>query len=301
MKVAYVFPGQGSQYVGMGRDICQHFPEAKAVFDLADSVLGFSLSHLCFDGPEDELRQTVNVQPAIVTMSLACLVVAQDRLYAPSFVAGHSLGEYTALATAGVLDFANTIRLARERGRFMREAGQKSPGAMAAVLGMNEDKLGEVCAATGTRIANINCPGQLVISGHCDAIAHALDLARSVGARRVLPLAVSGAFHTELMRPALAGLKHIIDGLSFAEPKIPIIANTSAKPIVSAEVLKAELLEQLCACVQWQSSVEYMISQGVTTFIEIGPGKVLSGLIKHTNPEVEIRNIGEAELVHNQI
>jgi [acyl-carrier-protein] S-malonyltransferase len=230
-------------------------------------------------------------------MSLACLAAAKEKLPAPSFVAGHSLGEYTALAAAGVLDFADTIRLARERGRLMHEAGQKSQGAMSAVLGMDEDKLAEVCAETGTRIANINCPGQLVISGQRDLIARASELAKGGGARRVMPLAVSGAFHTELMRPAAAGLKTFLDGLSFAEPKVPVVANTSARPVTGGAALKAELLEQLCACVQWQRSIEYMTSQGVTTFIEIGPGKVLTGLVKRINSEAEIKNVGEAELV----
>ncbi|MFH0941887.1 MAG: ACP S-malonyltransferase [Chloroflexota bacterium] len=297
MKAAYVFPGQGSQWVGMGRDLHQRFEQAKAVFEQADSALGFSLSRLCFEGPEAELRETVNVQPAIVAVSLACLAAARDKLPAPAFVAGHSLGEYTALAASGALDFAATISLVRERGRLMHEAGRKSPGAMVAVLGMAEDKLAEICAATGTKIANINCPGQLVVSGNSDGVARASELARNGGARKVVPLAVSGAFHTELMRPAASGLRRFLEGLVFNEPRVPIVANTTAEPVTGGEALKTELLEQLCTCVQWQRSVEYMIARGVTIFIEIGPGKVLGGLIKRINPEVEIQNIGDAEAI----
>lgn len=299
MKVAYVFPGQGSQFVGMGRELCQQFPSAQAVFEQADAVLGFPLSRLCFEGPEAELRETVNVQPAIVTMSLACMAAARDRLPEPSFVAGHSLGEYTALAAGGVLDFAKTIRLARERGRLMHKAGIKSPGAMVAVIGMDEDKLARICVTTGTQIANINCPGQLVISGSSDAVARASEIARGSGARRLVPLAVSGAFHTELMRPAASGLGQFLEDFVFNEPKVPIVANTSAKVVTNGAALKTELLEQLCACVQWQRSVEYIISQGVTTFIEFGPGKVLCGLIKRINPEVDIQNIGDAGAINN--
>ncbi|RJQ39112.1 MAG: [acyl-carrier-protein] S-malonyltransferase [Dehalococcoidia bacterium] len=299
MLVAYVFPGQGSQFVGMGRDLYQQSPAAKAVFDEADAVLGFSLSRLCFEGPEEELRQTMNVQPAIVVMSLACLVSARDKLPVPAFVVGHSLGEYTALAAAGVIGFADAIRLARERGRLMHEAGLQSPGAMVAVLGMDEDKLAPICAASGVQIANINCPGQLVISGSREGIARASDLAKSAGAKRLVPLAVSGAFHTELMRPAAGGLAQFLDGLVFAEPEVPIVANTTAEPVDSGAALKSELKEQLCRCVRWQRSVEYMVDDGVTTFIEIGPGKVLSGLIKRINPGVETQNIGDAVTINN--
>lgn len=297
MKVAYVFPGQGAQWVGMGLDLYQCFEQSRAVFEQADAALGFPLSHLCFEGPEAELRDTVNVQPAIVTVSLACLAAVRDKLPAPAFVAGHSLGEYTALAVSGALDFNTAVSLARERGRLMHEAGCQSPGSMAAVLGIDEDKLAGICAETGTRIANINCPGQLVVSGHTGGVARAVEMAKAGGARRVVPLAVSGAFHTELMRPAALGLSQFLDDLDFGEPEVPIIANTTAEPVAGGEALKSELLEQLCNCVQWQRSVEYMISRGVNTFIEIGPGKVLSGLIKRINPEVETRNIGDAAVI----
>jgi [acyl-carrier-protein] S-malonyltransferase len=302
MKVAYVFPGQGAQWVGMGRDLYHNFDAARAVFEQADQALGFPLSRLCFDGPEDELVQTVNSQPAIVTVSFACLEASRGLnagLPPPRFVAGHSLGEYTALAAAGVLDFATTVYLARERGRLMHEAGELTPGGMAAIIGLDEPPLAEVCEQTGARIANINCPGQIVISGAEDNLAQAVDLVKARGAYRAIPLQVSGAFHTPLMQLAVDGMAEIIATLSFNQPTVPIIGNTTAKPLVTAESVKQELLNQLCHCVQWQPSVEYMINEGVSTFIELGPGKVLAGLIKRIDRDVKIINIGDVEAVNN--
>jgi [acyl-carrier-protein] S-malonyltransferase len=302
MKVAYVFPGQGAQWVGMGRDLYQGFASAKAVFDQADEALGFPLSKLCFEGPEDELLQTINAQPAIVTVSFACLEAIRGvNVVAPAaFVAGHSLGEYTALAAAGVLDFATTVYLARERGRLMHEAGQITPGGMAAIIGLDEAALNEVCVQSGARIANINCPGQIVISGAEDNLTKAMDLAKAKGAHRVIRLQVSGAFHTPLMQPAVDGMARVIANLSFKPPAVPIIGNTTAQPLATAELVKDELLRQLCNCVQWQRSVEYMVGDGVSTFIEIGPGRVLVGLIKRIDRSVNIVNIGDAEAVKNK-
>ena len=302
MKVAYVFPGQGAQWVGMGRDLHENFSSAKTVFEQADEALKFPISRLCFDGPEDELRQTINAQPAIVTVSFACLKALQEanrdnELPLPAFLAGHSLGEYTALAVAGVLDFPTTVYLARERGRLMHEAGQKRPGSMAAIIGLDEILLTEVCQETDTRIANINCPGQLVISGAVENLGKAMDLAKAKGAHRAIPLQVSGAFHTPLMQSAVDGMFEIISTLSFSDPAIPIIGNTTAQPLTTADAIKEELLKQLCNCVQWQRSIEYMIDNGVSTFVEIGPGKVLTGLIKRINHGVELINIGDVEAI----
>jgi len=304
MKVSYIFPGQGSQWVGMGRDLYDNFESAKAAFEQADETLRFPLSRLCFEGPEDELRQTINAQPAIVTVSFACLraihEVSGNNAFPPAtFVAGHSLGEYTALVAAGVLDFADAVYLARERGRLMHEAGLKKRGGMVAIIGLDESSLGEVCEESSTQIANINCPGQLVISGADEDLTRAIDLAKARGAYRTIPLQVSGAFHTPLMQPAVDGMSEVIASLSFHEPNIPIIGNTTAQPLTTAELIKEELLKQLCNCIQWQRSIEYMINDGVSTFIEIGPGRVLAGLIKRINRNVKTLNIGDVDAIKN--
>lgn len=281
-KTAYVFPGQGSQWTGMGHDLYTSLPEARAVFEEADSVLGFPLSRLCFEGPDDVLRQTINAQPAIMTVSVAYLR-ASPQLKGrpqPSFVAGHSLGEYTALVAAGTLSFADALRLARERGRLMQEAGNQTSGGMLAVIGLDEATVQSVCQATGMEIANINCPGQIAISGPSQVLEEATQLAKQKGAQRVVPLPVSGAFHSRLMQPAADGMARAVSNLEFQDAAVPIVANTTAQPMTSGKELKAELLSQLCHSVLWQKSVELMTNEGIIEFVEIGPGQVLTGLIK---------------------
>ncbi len=288
-QTAYVFPGQGSQWVGMARDLHATSPPAREVFQEADSALGFSLSRLCFEGPEEALRQTVNAQPAILTVSIAYLRSNESSpsvTGTPAFVAGHSLGEYTALIAAGVLTFGDALCLARERGRLMQEAGERHPGGMLAVIGLDENAVRDVCDACGIQIANINCPGQIAVSGAAEPLARAAELAKSRGAHRVVPLQVSGAFHSRLMESASQGMARATSGLDFRDAAIPVVANTTALPITDGGAIRSELLEQLLNCVQWQKSVEYMIGQGVTTFIEIGPGQVLTGLIKRIGRDV---------------
>jgi len=292
-KVAYVFPGQGAQWVGMAKELYSSSPQAKAILDEADQVLGFPLTQLCFEGPEETLRQTINAQPAIFTVSLAYLRDTPQLQEVPSYVAGHSLGEYTALVAAQVLNFADALYLARERGRLMQEAGERESGGMAAVLGLEEDQVKEICNDSGVQIANINCPGQIVVTGPSKSLEQAIRLAEAKGARRVVPLQVSGAFHSPLMKPAAEGLSQVVAELDFHDPVIPIVANTTARPITTAEGVKEELLNQLCNCVQWHRSIEYMIDDGVSNFIEIGPGQVLTGLIKRINKEVQTQNIGQ--------
>jgi [acyl-carrier-protein] S-malonyltransferase len=283
----------------MGVDIYARYPSARAVFDEVDETLDFHLSRLCFEGPEAELIQTINVQPAVLTVSIACLRAAQeasgDSLPTPAFVAGHSLGEYTALVAAGVLSLPEAASLVRERGRLMHEAGNKKAGGMLAIIGLDEKAAKEICLAAGTHVSNINSPGQIVISGAEENLAQAKRLAEAKGARRVIPLKVSGAFHSHLMGPAVDSLASAISGLTFRKPLVPLVANVTGEALTDVEAIKRELIDQLLNCVQWQRSVENMIAAGVTTFFEIGPGQVLTGLIKRISTGVQVFNICNAE------
>jgi len=297
--VAYVFPGQGAQSTGMGLDLYNSYPSAKKVFDEADVSLGFSLSRLCFEGPDDELTKTHNVQPAILVVSIACLKALEEAAIAnfpsPTFVAGHSLGEYTALVAAGVLGLADAVLLVRERGRLMYEAGLKNPGSMLAIIGMDVETVKDICFHSGTEISNMNCPGQIVISGATQALAEANKLAKIKGARVLIPLKVSGAFHSALMESVIAEFSEIVSSFRFHPPSIPVVSNVTAQPLTDVDSIKEELVKQLRNCIQWQSSVEYMVHNGVTTFYEIGPGRVLSGLIRRINSELQIFNISGLE------
>lgn len=298
-KVAYVFPGQGSQSTGMGLDLYNAYTSAREVFDEADASLGFSLSRLCFEGPEEELTKTHNVQPAILVASIAGLKALETAAIAdlplPAFLAGHSLGEYTALVAAGALGLADAVLLVRERGRLMYEAGLKNHGSMLAVIGLDEETVKDVCLQTGTEISNVNCPGQIVISGAVQALAEANRLGKTKGARAMIPLKVSGAFHSALMEPVIAEFGKIIANVRFRSPDIPVISNVTAQPLTDVDSIKKELVKQLRNCIQWQRSVEYMIRSGVATFYEIGPGRVLSGLIRRINSKLRIFNISGIE------
>jgi [acyl-carrier-protein] S-malonyltransferase len=295
-STALVFPGQGSQYVGMGHDLFEQYVAARAIFEQADALLGFCLSELCFHGPEEELNDTANAQPAIVAMSAALLAVLNDKAHgelAPAFVAGHSLGEYSAWLAGGVLNLSATLRLVRERGRVMKEAGEKAPGAMAAVLGMDIAALQAICDEVGdVWLANDNCPGQVVVSGRKPALEQALQLAIAHGARRTVPLVVSIAGHSPLMQSAAEAFAPTVEGLPLARAAVPIIGNVTAGPLVEPAEIRREMLQHLTSGVRWVDSVRYMVAHGVQTFIEIGPKDVLSGLIRRIDRSVCTLHIG---------
>ncbi len=302
-RVALVFPGQGAQFVGMGRDICRTFPVARAIFDLADEVLGFALSHLCFEGPEDELRETVNAQPAILTLSLALLGAIQHspRPITAELAAGHSLGEYSALAATKALSVADAVSLARRRGELMQQAGKKNPGAMSAVIGLDRLALDDICQETGVFIASFNSPDQTVISGCTPDVKNAERLAKERGARKVTPLQVSGAFHTPFMAQTAEELAAAIDEVTWANPCLPVIGNTTAAPLSSTDAVKNELTRQLTHPIRWQESIETMTAKGVDTFVEIGPGRILSGLIKRINPAARTVCLGDSVAVNKYL
>lgn len=320
-QVAFLFPGQGSQTVGMGLDAYQQSAAARRVFAAFDDTLAFPLSQLCFNGPEDTLRSTINAQPAIVAVSLAYLAAFQEALspqssswsfpLAPSYTAGHSVGECTALVVAGALDLSETAFLVRERGRLMHEEEVACPGSMAAIIGLDDQTLQHVCQEATIQakeeleaspsshpglgavvVANYNAPGQIVLSGELRALEIASKMASARGAKRVLPLAVSGAFHSPVMAPAVEPLSRSVLQVDLHDATIPIISNITAAPLVDAAQLRKELAEQIAASVQWTRTIEYLSSVGVTTFFEIGPGKALAGMIKRIVKGASIITIG---------
>ena len=301
--VAFIFPGQGSQVVGMGRDLAAQHPEAAAVFAEADAVLGFPLSHLCFEGPAEVLTDTINAQPAILAASIAALRAweATNDIPRPRYVAGHSRGEYSALCAAGALSLADGLRLVRERGRLMKRAGEAQPGGMAAVLGLDRALLEAACARAGqetgrvVQIANDNAPGQIVISGDRTALERAGELAKAAGAKRVIPLAVSIAAHSPLMQSALDDFRRAVEATPMRPPAIPVISNVQARPLDGPSAIREELVLQLISPVRWTESVGWMAAQGVMTFIEIGPGTVLTGLVKRIAPAARTANVGDTE------
>lgn len=302
MTTAWVFPGQGSQVVGMGRELYDPFSAARTVFEEADAALGFSISSLCFDGPEDLLTATENAQPALLTTSYAFLEAARQRanpliLEQPAFVAGHSLGEYSALLAAGAFDLATAVRLVRRRGELMAAA---SAGTMAAILGLDEAPLEALCKQVAGEgegedwqvvIANYNAPGQLVISGGVSGVQRVSELAKAAGAKRAVPLKVSAAFHSPLMRDAASAMAQVLADAPIADLQVPVLANVTADERQSAASVREELTQQVASPVRWVASIEYMTQRGVDTFIEVGPGNVLAGLIKRIAPQAQTISI----------
>jgi [acyl-carrier-protein] S-malonyltransferase len=299
-KTAFVFPGQGAQTVGMGKALAEKFPEVKAVFETADEALGFSISELCFEGPADQLTRTENTQPAILTMSVAVYQLVKQLGLQPIFTAGHSLGEYSALVASGSLSFQDAVRLVRQRGMFMEEAVPTGKGAMAAVMGLERDALADVCQTISgqgrtVELANLNSPGQIVISGTKEGVEQAGQLAKEKGARRVIPLQVSGPFHSSLMRPAAERLAEPLAEVKINAAVPPVVCNFSARPVEKPDEIKHALLSQVSSPVLWEDAIRWMIEQGVDTFVEIGPGNVLSGLIKKIDRRVTTLAVGDQE------
>lgn len=305
---AFLFPGQGSQQIGMAQAAVEACPAARAALDEADAVLGFALSRLMAEGPEETLTDTINAQPALLAASIALLRTLESELGAQTgtsalpgvFVAGHSLGEYTALVAAGSLGYADALRLVRERGRLMKEAGARSPGMMAAVLGLDEEKVAAICAeatAQGgiAQVANDNCPGQVVISGDMGGMETAMAALRAAGAKKVAPLAVSIAAHSPLMKPAAEELQAAIAATPLSPPQVPVIGNTTAQPLASVDAIRTELAAQLTGSVRWTATVQWLADAGVTSFVEVGPGEVLSGLVKRAARGATRYSIGDPD------
>ncbi|MEK3736035.1 MULTISPECIES: ACP S-malonyltransferase [Paenibacillus] len=301
-KIAFVFPGQGAQAVGMGRDVYEALPHSRAVFEKGDEVLGFSLSQLIFEGPDSDLKQTVNTQPALLTASVAYLEALRDQGMKPDYVAGHSLGEYSALVAAGVLSYEDAVRLVRLRGRFMEEAVPGGQGAMAAVLGAERDALAELCRSVSeengvVELANVNCPGQIVVSGSQAGVNGVVQRVKEAGGKRAIPLEVSGPFHSSMMKAAADRLADELKSVTFNAPAVPVIVNVTAAPVTDPEEIRELLVRQVYSPVLWQDSIEWLIADGVDTFVEIGSGSVLAGLIRKIDKTVKVININTLESV----
>ena len=294
--IAFIFPGQGSQQVGMGQDLAEHFPASREAFDLAGKVLGYDLWALCVNGPEGQLKQTEYAQPALLVTGIACWRAACERGLSADFTAGHSLGEYTALVASGALDLADAVRLVKRRSELMSQAAQSRPGAMAALLGLSREQVESVCAKADdaglVQPANFNCPGQIVISGEVEAVAKARQLAAEVGGKAI-PLAVSGAFHSPLMAEAALAFAQELAQVPFADVQIPVVANVSARPVRTTAEIREALARQMISPVLWEDSIRRLIADGVDTFLELGPGGKLSGMIGRIDASVHRASVAD--------
>jgi len=304
-KVAFVFPGQGSQYVGMGRDFHERYPLARDSFRQAEEVLGFAIRQICFDGPEEILRMTANTQPALLICSFIAFRLLEEAGILPDFVAGHSLGEYSALLACGSIDFTDGVALVRKRGEFMQEAVPLGRGAMAAILGMDREAALRVCeeAKNGqvVEVANLNAPGQIVISGEVEAVGRAVGIAKGKGAKKAILLPVSAPFHCQLMRPAGERLEEVFAKLELRDPRFPLVTNVDAQLASSATSLRSALLRQASSPVLWEDSIRRLQEEGVDTFVEVGPGKVLSGLIKRIAQDATLLHAEDEESLRSTI
>lgn len=300
-KTALLFAGQGAQAVGMGKDLAEQFPTAKALFEKANSVLGYDLTNICFNGPEAELTKTENAQPGIYLVSWVALQLLREKVPALKFeaTAGLSLGEFTALAAAGVISFEDGLKVVQQRGRFMQEACEATQGGMAAIIGLDEGPTREACTEAGVVLANMNCPGQLVISGPADKINQACEIAKAKGAKRAIPLTVVGAYHSPLMASAQPKLRDALAQIPINRPAVPVIGNVRALPHGEPAEIHQLLVDQVTSSVRWEESIRYLLSQGYTRFIELGPGTALTGFMKRIDKTALVLNVADASSLEN--